>query len=98
MRLIKITVIYLICINLLSAAVCAADKIKAAKHRRRIRERTLWLLSFAGGSVFMYLTMRLIRHKTLHKNFMIGLPFLIIIQIALILVLTKVNLRHIIPL
>ena len=44
----------------------------------------------------MYLTMHIIRHKTLHKRFMIGLPALIILQIAIILILTKFNPGHII--
>lgn len=30
----------------------------------------------------MYITMRTIRHKTLHKRFMIGLPVIIILQTA----------------
>ena len=29
----------------------------------------------------MYLTMRIIRHKTLHKSFMIGIPLIVILQI-----------------
>lgn len=70
--------IWLIVINVISVIICIADKIKAKKHKRRISEKTLFLLSFLGGALFMYITMRLIRHKTLHKNFMIGLPAIII--------------------
>ena len=80
---------YLIFINILSVIICAADKLKAIKHKRRISEKTLWFLSAAGGSMFMLLTMHIIRHKTLHKRFMIGLPLLIILQLIIILVLTK---------
>lgn len=70
--------IWLIVINVISVIICIADKIKAKKHKRRISEKTLFLLSFLGGALFMYITMRLIRHKTLHKKFMIGLPVIII--------------------
>ena len=82
-------IIYLALITAVSAAVCAIDKLKAIKHKRRIRERTLWILSALGGSAGMYLTMHLIRHKTKHASFMLGLPALIIFQIFLVLLLTK---------
>ena len=36
------------------------------------------------GSEPMYITMQLIRHKTQHKKFMIGLPLLILLHIALV--------------
>ena len=81
--------IWLIVINTISVFICIADKIKAKKHRRRISEKTLFLLSFLGGALFMYVTMRLIRHKTLHKKFMIGLPVIILIHAVLTIVLLK---------
>ena len=89
-------IIYFAFINLLSAAVCIADKWKAIKHKSRIRERTLWVLSLLYGSVGMYLTMHAIRHKTQHMSFMFGLPLLIIFQIFLVLLLTKLIGGHII--
>lgn len=92
----KVLICYLVAINLLSAIVCAVDKIKAARRSWRISEKTLWVLSLIGGSVGMYLTMKIIRHKTLHKSFMIGLPVLIALQIAFILILTNLYNGHII--
>ena len=76
---------YLIAISLISVIVCIYDKI-AAKHnpRHRTRERTLLLLSAMGGSVAMLLTMLLIRHKTRHVKFMLGIPLIILIQGAMI--------------
>ena len=80
--------LWLIIINIASIIVCIADKIKAKKRKRRISEKTLMLMSLMGGALFMYTTMRLIRHKTLHKKFMIGLPVIIIFySIIAILVL-----------
>ena len=87
---------YFIAINILSGIVCCIDKRKAIRHSWRISEKLLWILSLLGGSVGMYLTMHIIRHKTLHKRFMIGLPALIILQIVIILILTKFNPGHII--
>ena len=86
---------YFVFINALSAFICCADKIKAKKHARRVSEKTLWLLSLLGGSAGMYLTMHIIRHKTLHKSFMIGIPLIIIFQIILLLLLTKAYHGHI---
>ena len=82
----KALIIYLCAISLTSFIVCCYDKI-AAKHatRHRIREATLLWFSVFGGSVAMLLTMYLIRHKTRHKKFMIGIPLIIVLQIALII-------------
>ncbi|MBR6902637.1 MAG: DUF1294 domain-containing protein [Clostridia bacterium] len=92
----KVLICYFTVINLLSVIVCTIDKIKATRHSWRISEKTLWVFSLIGGSVGMYLTMKIIRHKTLHKSFMIGLPVLIALQIAFILILTKLYTEHII--
>ena len=80
----KITLGYLALISLISVIVCIYDKV-AAKHnpRHRTRERTLLLLSALGGSVAMLLTMLVIRHKTRHVKFMLGIPVIILIQGAI---------------
>lgn len=67
---------YLCLINAIAAAVCIFDKIQAKRHGRRTSEKMLFFLSAAGGSVGLYTAMRLIRHKTLHKRFMIGVPLI----------------------
>lgn len=79
----KILPIYLIAISVIAIVVCIYDKI-AAKHnpRHRTRESTLLLLSALGGSVAMLVTMYIIRHKTKHVKFMLGIPVIIILQVA----------------
>ena len=74
---------YLGIISVVSIVVCIYDKF-AAKHatKHRTRERTLLLLSALGGSVAMLLCMLLIRHKTKHAKFMIGIPVILMLQIA----------------
>ena len=74
---------YLAAISLVSIIVCIYDKW-AAKHatKHRTPEATLLLLSALGGSVAMFATMLLIRHKTKHAKFMVGIPFIILLQIA----------------
>ena len=77
----KILAVWLVIINFISAIVCIADKSRAKRGKWRVRESTLWALTILGGGAGMYLTMRLIRHKTLHKSFMIGIPLIVILQI-----------------
>lgn len=72
-------------ISLVTAIVTLSDKIKAKKGSFRIPEKVLFILALLGGSVAEYFTMRLIRHKTLHKRFMVGLPLIILLQLITII-------------
>ena len=84
--LLNIALAYLALISLVSVIVCIYDKIAAKKNpRHRTRERTLLLLSAIGGSVAMLLCMLLIRHKTKHAKFMVGIPVIIALQVALVI-------------
>jgi uncharacterized membrane protein YsdA (DUF1294 family) len=75
---------YFIAISIISALVCCYDKIAAKKFtKHRTRESTLLLLSALGGSIAMLLTMFAIRHKTKHAKFMVGIPLIIVAQIAI---------------
>ncbi len=69
-------------ISLIAVIVTVADKIKAKRGRWRVPEATLMGISVFGGSVAMLVTMIMIRHKTKHMKFMIGIPVVIILQIA----------------
>lgn len=74
---------YLIIINFIAVFVTVSDKRRAVMRRSRIRERTLLLISALGGSPAMWITMKCIRHKTRHKKFMIGIPLIFVVQVAL---------------
>ena len=76
---------WLAVINLSSAVICIFDKSQAKRGGQRVSEKTLFALSVAGGALGMYTTMCLIRHKTKHKRFMIGLPIIIFIQAVILL-------------
>lgn len=81
-------VAWFIATGLAAVVVTVSDKNRArGGKRRRIPERTLWYVSALGGSLVMFLTMRVIRHKTLHRRFMIGIPLLILVQVALVFLL-----------
>ena len=81
-------VIYLIFISSLAFVVTVYDKIASKKLAKyRTRERSLLLISALGGSVVMLITMLIIRHKTKHLKFMIGIPVIILLHALTVLVL-----------
>ena len=89
---IKLLLVYIIIINLLSVIICIADKFFAKKNLRRVSEKKLVTLCILGGSIGMYITMRIIRHKTRHNKFMLGIPLIFILQMILfILIWLKVG-------
>lgn len=79
--------IYLIAISVFSVVICCYDKMAAKYGKQRISEKTLLSVSLFGGAAAMYITMCIIRHKTKHNKFMIGLPIMILVQTAIILLI-----------
>ncbi len=75
---------YLLVLSLAAVILTITDKVRAAKHKWRIAESTLLLVALFGGAAAEFITMRCIRHKTLHKKFMIGLPFMILLHVAVL--------------
>lgn len=79
----KYLMIYFITINIIAFAVMGIDKSKAKRSKWRIRERTLFAFALFGGSIGIYGGMQKFRHKTHHKQFVIGIPMIIILQAAI---------------
>lgn len=79
-----ILLVYLAIMSLISIIVCIYDKKISKKNRveLRIPESVLLILSAIGGSVAMLITMLLTRHKTKHVKFMLGIPVIIVLQVA----------------
>lgn len=75
--------VWLAVISMISAVVTLYDKAASKSRKWRVPEKILMLLGFVGGATAMYVVMQLIRHKTKHKKFMIGLPVFIVIHLAL---------------
>ena len=60
------------------------DKALAKREsRRRIPERVLFLSALLGGSAGAILGMQLFRHKTRHWYFVVGMPAILLAQLAL---------------
>ncbi|NRT33670.1 uncharacterized membrane protein YsdA (DUF1294 family) [Clostridium beijerinckii] len=59
------------------------DKQRAIHKEWRIPEKNLIGISILGGSIGMLIGMSSFRHKTKHKKFTIGVPFILLMQIFL---------------
>ena len=82
----QVLTVYAAVISVLSVLVCIYDKViaKSGRVKLRIPEKSLFVWSAAGGSVALLATMLLIRHKTKHPSFMVGIPVIVVLQAALI--------------
>lgn len=85
MSLVQFVLLWLGCINLLAIVLTVSDKVRAKKGKWRIPENLLLFVGLLGGAAGEYITMRIIHHKTRHKQFMITLPVFILLQAALAL-------------
>lgn len=79
----KYFLLYLLLINAAAFVLMLVDKVKAKKNRWRISERTLMLSAALGGSVGSLLGMYTFRHKTRHIKFTLGVPAILLAQLAL---------------
>ena len=79
----KYFLLYLLLINAATFLLMLVDKLKAKKNRWRIPERTLFGSALLGGSIGALLGMYTFRHKTKHLSFTLGMPAILIAQVAL---------------
>ncbi|MCL1975996.1 MAG: DUF1294 domain-containing protein [Firmicutes bacterium] len=76
-------IIILIVWNLLVFALYGIDKQKSRHGGSRISERLLLLATLLMGAIGALLGMLVFRHKTKHAKFQIGVPIILIINIAI---------------
>lgn len=76
-------IIYLIIVNAAAFFLMLADKHKARKNLWRIPEWALFASAALGGSVGALCGMYLVRHKTKHLSFAVGMPVILALQILL---------------
>ena len=75
-------ILYFLTINALGFLLMLADKHRARKNRWRIPEATLMGVAALGGSIGSLIGMYTVRHKTKHVKFTIGIPVILILQLA----------------
>ncbi len=78
-------IIYLLIINLIGFLAMGIDKLKAKKDWWRIPEGTLLMIAILGGGIGSILGMYTFRHKTKKLKFTVGMPTILISEIALII-------------
>ena len=83
-----LVLLYLIIVNAAAFLLMLADKLKAKRGAWRIPETTLMGIAASGGSGGALAGMKLFRHKSKHIKFTLGIPVILIGQIALVIWLT----------
>ena len=78
-------ILYFICINILGFFIMWLDKRKAKKGAWRIPEKTLFIITALGGGIGTIAGMYTFKHKTQKIQFVIGLPFITILEIVTII-------------
>lgn len=79
----QLILLYLLIINAIGFLLMLVDKLKARKNLWRIPEATLMTAAALGGSIGAIAGMYTFRHKTKHLKFTLGIPLILIAQIAL---------------
>ncbi len=80
---------YIGIISALAVALCVYDKAAAVARKYRVRESFLYLISFMGGALAMWITMLIVHHKTKRMGFMLTLPLMALCHMALFVVYGK---------
>lgn len=80
--MIQVILIYLLIINAVGFFIMLVDKRKAKKNLWRIPEATLLTVAAIGGSIGAFAGMRVFHHKTRKPKFYIGIPAILILQLA----------------
>lgn len=89
MVVISIIAGYFAVMNLIGFAMMGIDKRKAVKKLWRIPEYTFFVVALIGGSIGTIIGMRLFHHKTRHRYFTYGLPMILLLQVALIVLIAN---------
>lgn len=81
--MLKYFIVYLIVINLIAFLAMYMDKRRAQYGKWRIKEHTLFILAFLGGSIGAIVGMYTFRHKTQKARFFIGFPVILVAEVLL---------------
>ena len=81
----NVILIYLLTVNALGFLLMTVDKYKAKKNLWRIPESTLMTVALIGGSIGSLAGMYTVRHKTKHMKFTVGIPVILVLQIAAVI-------------
>lgn len=72
--------------SVVTSGAAVFDKSRAQRGGPRVRERTLLLAAFVGGSPGLVVAMLVVRHKTRKASFLLKLALVLVLQgVALVL-------------
>ena len=77
--------VYYVVINIVGFSLMYSDKKRARKGQWRISEATLFTVALLFGALGSTMGMWKFRHKTKHWYFVVGMPFILIMQICLVI-------------
>lgn len=83
----KYIILYIFLINIIGFGMMALDKYKAEKNYWRISEKSIFIVTLLGGGIGTISGMYAFRHKTKKLKFTVGLPTILISEIAIIVYL-----------
>jgi len=89
MNVILLLIIYFVAMNLTGFIMMGSDKRKARKHIWRTPETVLFLPALLGGCPGSIAGMYFFHHKTKHWYFRYGLPFILLVQIVIVILLIR---------
>ncbi|MDD4504269.1 MAG: DUF1294 domain-containing protein [Clostridiaceae bacterium] len=75
--------IYLIVVNIAAFTIMGIDKYKAQRNKWRISETSIFAVGIIGGALGIFLGMSFFHHKTKHLKFTLGIPVVVILNIAM---------------
>ena len=81
----EILLLYFLFINIVLFIIAGYDKYQALKNKRRIPEKTLFLMALTGGSPGLLTAMLLFKHKTSKTSFIVKFVLILAIQATLII-------------
>lgn len=81
----KVILLYLLIMNAAGFLVMTLDKLFAKRNAWRVPENNLLGIAAFGGSIGVLTAMYIVRHKTRHAKFVIGVPVILIAQIGIVL-------------
>lgn len=79
----------LLVLNVFGFVQFGVDKQRAQKGQWRISEASLFATALLGGSIGCIVGMKVFRHKTKHKSFTIGMPLILLLQIAAVVLVMR---------
>lgn len=82
----KILLIHFLIVNSFTFLAAGYDKYLAVKNKRRIPEKTLFVLGLFGGTVGLLLAMVIFRHKTSKPSFIVKFCGILFLQVIVAII------------